>query len=112
MASKIAGMVIRIRKHAKAHLYIEEHMAERGLNDAGLGNRMGVSATTVWRWRKEQHRLDPAKMKHIADALDLDVRDLFSPPSRPSIDADVADLPQEDFETVRDLAQRLARRAH
>jgi len=104
-------MVTRIRKHAKLHLYIEEWMEKRGLNDAGLGNRMGVSATTVWRWRNEQHRLDPGKIANIANALDLDdPRDLFSPPARPVI-PHLDQLADDDYKAVRDMAERLARKA-
>jgi transcriptional regulator with XRE-family HTH domain len=103
-------MVTRIRKNAKLHLYIEEWMENRGLNDGGLGSRMGVSATTVWRWRNEQHRLDPPKIAAIANALDLeDPRDLFRPPTRPGIPLD--ELGDDDYRTVRDLANRLARKA-
>lgn len=81
-------MVTRIRKGAKAHLYIEEWMRDRGLNDETLGGRLGVARQTVHRWRKEQHRLDPGKIAKIAHALDLDGPEtLWRPPGRPSLDA-------------------------
>lgn len=109
-------MVTRIHKSAKLHAYIEEWQAARGLNDASLGARMfggeGVSATTVWRWRTQQSRLKPQTVEAIATALDLDdPRDLFKPPppkSRPPLPLD--DLGDDDYKTVHDLAERLARR--
>lgn len=104
-------MVTRIRKGARAHLYIEEHMEAKGLSFEDIGGRMGVSRTTVWRWAKEQWRLDPGKMEALADAIGLDApQDLFRPPSRPSIDAILADAPQEMYEATLDLARRLAGR--
>jgi transcriptional regulator with XRE-family HTH domain len=103
-------MVKRTKKPAKLRIYVEEWMENRGLNDAALGRLMGVSATTVWRWRNEQHRLDPEKIAAIADALGLeDARDLFRPPARPGIpDLDV--LGDDDYGTIRELARRLAGR--
>lgn len=62
-------------------------MAERGLNDESLGNRMGKSRVTVWRWRTEQHRLNPQKIAELAHALGLEPEGLWRPPSRPSVDA-------------------------
>jgi transcriptional regulator with XRE-family HTH domain len=106
-------MVTRIHKNARAHLYIEEHMDDRGLSFEDIGGRMSVSRTTVWRWAKEQWRLDPGKMEALADAIGLSSpQDLFRPPSRPSIDAILADAPQEVYEATLDVARRLSGRSN
>jgi hypothetical protein len=76
-----------IRRGARTHLYIEEWFKERGLNDEKVGNRIGVDRATVFRWRKEQHRLNPEKIAALADALDLEPQELWRPPQRPSLDA-------------------------
>lgn len=103
-------MVTRIRKGAKTHLYIKEHMDARGLNDAAIGGRLGVSATTVWRWRTQQHRLRPAKIEALAHAVGLDnSEDLYRMPGRESIDAKLKNAPDHVYEAVRDLAQRLSK---
>ncbi len=94
-------MVTRIRPNARTHLYIDEWMRERDLTDEALGLRMGKSRVTVWRWRSEQHRLNPGKIAAIAEALDLAPSELWRPPGRPSLDALVQD---EGDEVVRKAA--------
>jgi transcriptional regulator with XRE-family HTH domain len=105
-------MVTRIRKNARAHLYIEEHLEAKGLSFEDIGGRMGVSRTTVWRWAKEQWRLDPGKMDALATAIGLEGPiELFRPPQRPSIDAILAEAPQDIYDATLDLARRLAGRS-
>jgi transcriptional regulator with XRE-family HTH domain len=101
-------MVTQIRKHAKGHLYIEEHMAAKSLSFDVIGGRLGVSRTTVWRWAKEQWRLDPGKMAALAEAMDMESpADFYRMPERPSIDAIMADAPQPLYEAVVDHARKL-----
>lgn len=104
-------MATRIRRHARPHLYLEEWIAHRGLNPATLAGRMDMDRTTVWRWVKEQHRLNPEKMAQLADALDLDVSDLFHPPPSGSIDGMLRDQPDEVRDMAADIVSRLIKRA-
>lgn len=105
-------MVTRIRQGAQPHLYIKEWREHRGLSLEAMGGRLGVEKNTVWRWENEQHRLNPGKQAHIAHALDLEVTDLFRPPSsRLSIDALLRDAPDDVFEDVTDLVKRFLKRA-
>lgn len=100
-------MVTRIRTGARIHLYIEEWMEHRGLNDSRMGERIGVDRATVHRWRNEQHRLNPSKIAKLADALDIDSTDLYRLPARPSIDAIVEGAPEEVQSMVVDIARRM-----
>jgi transcriptional regulator with XRE-family HTH domain len=68
-------------------LFIAEWMAKRGLSDQTLGAALDVSRQTVYRWRTEQHRLDPGKQARIAKALQVEPEELWRPPGRQSIDA-------------------------
>lgn len=88
-------------------------MEVKGLSFETVGERLGVSRTTVWRWAKEQWRLDPGKIAALAEALDLETWQELGrrPQQRPSIDDILADASQDDYETVFDLAKRIARRA-
>jgi transcriptional regulator with XRE-family HTH domain len=63
-------------------------MAERGLNDEALAEKIGVDRSTVTKYRTEQHRLDPEKIARIAKALDIEPEQLWRPPrpARPSLD--------------------------
>lgn len=105
-------MATGIRKGARVHLYITEWMEQRGLNDEKLGNRFNppVDRTTVFRWRKEQHRLNPEKIAALAKALDLTPQELWQPPrpdDQPSLDALVEAASPDLRATVTDVVRRL-----
>lgn len=85
-------------------------MEAKGLSDIDLAGRLDTSRTTVWRWRNEQWRLDPAKIAALASAMNLEPVDLYRLPGRESIDAQLKDAPTEVYEAVRDLARRLAKK--
>lgn len=102
----------RIRRGARAHLYIEEWMDARGLNDEKVANRIGVDRATVNRWRNQQHRLNPEKMAILAEALDLEgTADLFRPPARPSLDSIVRDAPEDVQAMAADIVRRMVGKA-
>lgn len=98
----------RIRRGARPHLYIEEWFKERGLNDEKVGNRIGVDRATVFRWRKEQHRLNPEKISALAEALDLEPQELWRPPGRPSLDALVKNSSDDVLNMAFDIVKRMA----
>lgn len=82
----------RIGQRRRAHLYIQEWIEFRGLSDEKVANRLGKARETVWRWRTEQHRLNPEKIAELASALDLEPAELYRPPDKPSLDALAAGL--------------------
>jgi len=105
-------MVTTIRRGARPHLYIKEHREAQGLSLEQMAGRMGVERNTIWRWEKEQHRLNPQKIAEIADALGLDHwTDLARRPGVRSLDAMLAGQPDDVRETVVDIVARLTRRA-
>lgn len=104
-------MATRIRRHARPHLYLEEWIAFRGLNPATLAGRMDMDRTTVWRWVKEQHRLNPEKMAHLAAALDVETEELFRPPPRRSIDSMLKGQSDDIQDMAADIISRLIKRA-
>ena len=99
-----------IRKSARRHLYIEEWMADRGLSDEKLANRLEVARETVTRWRGQQHRLNPDKIAAIAKALDCEPEDLWRPPSRPSLDAIVKGAEPDFHEYIVDMVKKAVSR--
>ena len=109
MGAIITSMVTRIRKGARAHLYITEWFEDRGLNDEQVANRLDppVDRATVFRWRKEQHRLNPEKIGKLALALDLEPHELWRPPGRPSLDAIVAGSSEEVQDMAADIVRRM-----
>lgn len=94
-------------KSAVAHLYIDEWMEDLGLTDEKVGERMGTSRTTVWRWRTEQHRLNPQKIADLAAGMGVDVCDLWRHPSRPSLDSLVKDLPDAEVRRMANAVRAL-----
>lgn len=105
-------MVTRIRRGIRPHLYIKEHREALGLSLEQMAGRLGVERNSVWRWEKEQHRLNPDKIAEIADALGLDHwTELAHPPGLRSLDAMLAGQPDDVRETVVDIVARLTRRA-
>jgi hypothetical protein len=106
----VSRMVTRIGSGRRAHLYVREWIEFRGLSDETVGNRLGRARETIWRWRTEQHRLNPEKLAELASALDIEPQDFFRPPSRPSIDALVESAPDDLRNTALDIVRRLVGR--
>lgn len=102
-------MVTRIRTHARGHLYIAEWMKELGLTDEKLAERMETSRVTVWRWRTEQHRLNPKKIAALALAMDLAPEAFWRLPGRPSLDAIVRDSPDDVVKKAADVVAIIAK---
>lgn len=99
----------RIGQRRKAHLYIEEWFEHRGLNDERVGERLGIDRTTVWKWRKNPSRLDPGKMEALAAALDIEVPQLYRPPSVPSLDSIVKDYPDDLKQKAAEIVRLLGK---
>ena len=108
-------MVTGIRKGAKLHLYVDEWIAAKDSSYEKICGQLGVSRTTVWRWSKEQHRLDPGKISALAGALQIEPQDFYRLPSpkpeRPSIDKLLENAPDDDFQRIIDMARRLISKA-
>lgn len=100
-------MVTKTKPNIRAHLYIDEWMEELLLNDEKVGEIMGKSRTTVWRWRTEQHRLNPEKIAAMAVAMGLEPEDLWRPPGRPSIDAIVKDETEDGVRRIANAVRAL-----
>ncbi len=109
------------RRSRKLHLYIAEWRGERGLSQEQLGARIvledgegtlsrGVGKNTISRWEIDQKRLNPYKIAAIAEALDLELEDLYRPPSRPSLDAIVKNESDETLSIAIDIVRRLTQR--
>lgn len=100
-------MVTKIRKGARVYLYITEHMKKQDISDEHLANRIGVARETVFRWRKEQRRLNPEKIAVIASALDMEPHELYRPPDNPFLDTIVRKAPAEDQAFVEQAIKRI-----
>lgn len=72
-----------IRKGARVHLYITEHMEARGLDDHKMASRIdGISPNAIAKWRDEPTKLQEWQVSAVLQALDLDdVADLAKRPA-------------------------------
>lgn len=96
----------RIGPRRPIRLYIAEWRESRGLSQEQLGGRLGtkgVSGVTVSRWETGVRLPDLRAQAAIAEALSIDVFDLYRHPSTPSADALLRDQPQE----IREQAIRI-----
>jgi transcriptional regulator with XRE-family HTH domain len=90
-------MPARIGPKRAFRLYIAEWRENRGLSQEELGARIGpggVSDVTVSRWETGKRQPDLNAQAAIAEALDIDPRDLHRHPDQPSADALLRDQPQ------------------
>lgn len=101
-------MVTKIGGKRRRHLYLTQWRESRNLTVEQVAGRVDVSRETVWRWETEQHRLNPEKIAALADALGCNPEDFWRLPARPSIDAVVKNVDQRTFDSVMDVARRLA----
>jgi transcriptional regulator with XRE-family HTH domain len=64
----------------RGHLYIQERQDALGLSDVQLARRLGETAETVFRWKREQWRITPAIMEKLAGQFGCRPNDLFRRP--------------------------------
>lgn len=100
-------VVTSIRKGAKVHLFIKEHMEALKISDEKLAGRLGVARETVWRRYTQQNRLNPNKIAEIANALGLESEDLYRPPGVRSLDAMLKGVDEDTRKLAADLVSRI-----
>lgn len=93
------------------HLYITEWREAQKLSIEQVAGRVEKARETVWRWENEQHRLNPAKIGLLAEALGIEPEQFYHLPSRPSLDALVKNSSDDTVNTAYDIVARLAKRA-
>lgn len=104
-------MVTRIRKGARLHYYIKEHMDRLGVSDEAMAGRLDVSRETVWKRYTDQRRLDPFKIQEFADALDMHPSELLFPPGTPSLDAIANGATPDQRAMAADIVRRMMNKA-
>lgn len=104
------AMTTKTKKDTRRYLYLTEWRDHAELTDAVWAERIGVSRETIWRWQKEQWRLDPGKIKKLADSIGIEPEQFWRPPGRPSIDAILKDASMDVIaEIAVDAARKVVR---
>lgn len=81
-------MVTRIGPKTPVKLFIAEWREKRdGMNQDQLANRVGTTKSSISRWETGERDITLGALAAIAEALDVEVEDLYRDPARPSADA-------------------------
>lgn len=91
-------MPIRIHPRRKPRLFMAERREEANLTQKQLGERLGVSDVTVSRWETGERRPDLNAQAAVAEALGIELADLYRHPDTPSADALLRGQPAEVVE--------------
>jgi len=102
-------MADRIGPKRPFRLFLAEWRESKGLSQEALGGRLGVTDVTVSRWETGKRRPDLSAQAAIAEALGIEIVDLFRHPDQPSADAMLRDQPREVQEQAIRLIQALRR---
>lgn len=83
---------IRIGPKRLRKVYLAEWREHRGITQKQLGERLGVTDMAVSRWERSTRK---PPLDALADALQIEPADLYRPPSEPSADAMLRDMPAD-----------------
>lgn len=101
----------RIRKGAVGHLYLKEWRESKGVSAEAMAGRLGIERESVYRIEREQTRARKNQAAYAA-ALDVPPGLLWQLPSAlPSLDAIVADAPEDVKKMVADVVRRMVGKA-
>lgn len=80
-------MVTRIGPSKPVRLFITEWREKGTLTQDQLARRIGSTKSSVSRWETGERDITLGALGAIAEALDVDVADLYRHPDQPSADA-------------------------
>lgn len=105
----VPSMVTKIRNKGgrKPHLYIEEWAKHLDLSFETIANRFDppVTRQTIHRYARDKRKVGPVEQAALADAMGIEPEDLWHHPSRPSVDARLKGLPDEDVRRAIQLIE-------
>ncbi len=94
----------------REHLFITEHLRAAGLSDEEAGEKLGKGRETIWRWANQQNRLNPKKIRLLADLCGIEPADFWRMPGSKSIDALLKEASQEERDLAADIVSRLLKK--
>ena len=103
----LAAMVTRIHHSASRRLFLKEHREAKGVSAEAMAGRLGIERESVYRLERKPNRLNAEKQAAWAAALGLEPEDLWHPPGWRSLDAIVAQAPEDLRNMAADIVLRL-----
>lgn len=102
-------MPARIHPRVPTRLFLAERRNEAGLTQKQVGERLGVSDVTISRWETGERRPDLNAQAAYAEALGVELPDLYRHPSIPSADALLRGQPPEIIDQALKLIRAIRR---
>lgn len=109
LAAYDPAMIARIRKHTPPRLYLREWRNHVGLTQEQLADRLDTYKGQISNYENGKRDLDSGVQASIAEALGIDVPDLYRSPDRPSADALLRDEPADFRDEVIGMIQAMKR---
>ncbi len=106
-------MIERIRKGAKAHVYLREWREHLHLRAVDMAERLEIERESYYRLERNPKTLSVAEVVEIADHMGIDPQRLWEPPPerdappRISLDAIVKDAPEAQIEGLADMLRKV-----
>ena len=102
-------MAARIYPKRPPRVYLAEWRDHRGLTQAQLGDRLGVSSVAISRWEGGSRRPDLNVLAAISEALGVDLSALYRHPNQPSADELLKGQPQEVWDQAMSIIKTIRR---
>ena len=100
LVKQVRGMATRIGPRRPLRLYLVEWREQKGVTQEQLATRLGTTHVTISRWETQKRQPDLNAQAAIAEALGIELVDLFRHPDRPSADALLRGQPPEVVENA------------
>lgn len=107
---RYAAKVAIMATDRRSHLFIEEWLRYCGFSDDDAAQKLGVQRETVYRWRTQQHRLNPQKIRRLATLCGIEPGEFWHMPGVPSIDSMLRDAPADIRRMAADIVSRLMKK--
>lgn len=102
-------MPARIGPRRPVRLFLAEWREKKELTQEQLGARLGTSHVTISRWETGKRRPDLNAQAACAEALGIELQDLWRHPKQPSADELLRDQPAEVVDQAIRLIQAIRR---
>jgi DNA-binding XRE family transcriptional regulator len=100
-------MVTRIYKHGSGRLFLKEHRVDKGVSASDMAGRLNIERESVYRIERANERAKAKWQAAYAVALQIEPEELWRLPGTVSLDALVADAPEETRALAIDIVRRL-----
>jgi transcriptional regulator with XRE-family HTH domain len=101
----------RIGPRLARRVFLKEWREKRRLTQTDLGNRVGVTGTSIHRWENSRAQLSTPVMAALEEALDVSPGGLFRHPDQPSADDLLRDAPPAVIDQAMAYLRYLTRKA-